>query len=116
MFLCFFSSLSLFLQGFKILTIRDYLPIAGSRSTLFAATDPQISEYCELLKADNWPVCAFLSQECRPTNPSEEAHNGETSYQLWEKTMEMVGLSSDVVERLLEGEQVSCRYGADLAE
>lgn len=93
--------------------IHHYSPIAGSRSTLFAATDPQVPEYCELLKADNWPVCAFLSQDCRPTNPSEESHNVETSYKLWEKTLEMVGLPLDVVERLLEGEQVACRYGAD---
>ena len=91
-------------------------PIAGSRSTLFAATDPQVPEYCELLKADKWPVCAFLAQECRPTNPSEEAHNVETAYRLWEKTLEMTGLHSDVVEKLLEGDQITCRYGADSTE
>uniref|UniRef100_A0A7N2MQZ6 Uncharacterized protein n=1 Tax=Quercus lobata TaxID=97700 RepID=A0A7N2MQZ6_QUELO len=84
----------------------------GSRSALFAATDPQVPEYCELLKADEWPVCAYLSQDCRPTNPSEEAHNLETSFQVWEKTLEMVGLPSDAVERLIEGEEVLCRYGA----
>lgn len=84
----------------------------GSRSALFAATDPQVPEYCELLKADEWPVCAYLSQDCRPTNPSEEAHNLETSFQVWEKTLEMVGLPSDAVERLMEGEEVLCRYGA----
>ncbi|KAL4632898.1 hypothetical protein ACB092_04G084400 [Castanea dentata] len=84
----------------------------GSRSALFAATDPQVPEYCELLKADEWPVCAYLSQDCRPTNPSEEAHNLETSFQVWEKTLEMVGLPSDAVERLIEGEEVPCRYGA----
>ncbi|XP_052183849.1 dehydrogenase/reductase SDR family member FEY-like [Diospyros lotus] len=85
----------------------------GSRSALFAATDPQVPEYCEMLKADEWPVCAFISQDCRPTNPSEEAHNVETSYQVWEKTMEMIGLPSDAVERLVEGEEVKCRYGAE---
>jgi len=85
----------------------------GSRSALFAATDPQVPEYCELLKTDEWPVCAFLSQDCHPTNPSEEAHNTETSYQVWEKTFEMIGLPSDAVERLIEGEEVLCRYGAD---
>ncbi|CAL0322304.1 unnamed protein product [Lupinus luteus] len=83
----------------------------GSRSTLFAATDPQISEYCELLKADEWPVCAFISQECRPANPSEEAHNIQTAYEVWEKTLEMTGLPSDALEKLLEGENVKCRYG-----
>ncbi|XP_020221734.1 dehydrogenase/reductase SDR family member FEY [Cajanus cajan] len=85
----------------------------GARSALFAATDPQVPEYCEMLKADEWPVCAFISQDCRPTNPSEEAHNVQTSYQVWEKTLEMIGLPSDAVERLLEGEEVKCRYGQE---
>lgn len=83
----------------------------GSRSALFAATDPQVPEYCEMLKADEWPVCAFISQDCRPTNASEEAHNVETSLEVWEKTLELIGLSSDAVERLIQGEQVECRYG-----
>lgn len=89
-----------------------YFTSAGSRSTLFAATDPQIPEYCRKLKSDEWPVCAFISHECRPTNPSEEAHNLETSYNVWEKTMEMIGLPLDIVEKLLEGKQVECRYGS----
>lgn len=83
----------------------------GSRSTLFAATDPQVPEYCEHLKSEDWPVCAFLSQDCRPSNPSEEAHNIDTSQNLWEKTLEMIGLPSDAVERLTEGEEVICRFG-----
>uniref|UniRef100_A0A803M2F6 Uncharacterized protein n=1 Tax=Chenopodium quinoa TaxID=63459 RepID=A0A803M2F6_CHEQI len=85
--------------------------IHGSRSTLFAATDPQIPEYCELLKADEWPTCAFISQDCRPSNPSEEAHNIGTSTRVWEKSLEMIGLPSDAVEKLIEGEEVTCRYG-----
>lgn len=84
----------------------------GSRSSLFAATDPQISEYVEWLKADEWPVGAFISHDCRPANPSEEAHSIETQYEVWEKTLEMIGLPSDAVERLIEGEEVECRYGA----
>lgn len=91
-----------------------YAATAGSRSALFAATDPQVPEYCELLKADEWPVCAFISQECHPTNPSEEAHNLETSYKVWEKTLEMIGLPLDTVEKLIEGEEVKCRYGSHL--
>lgn len=87
-------------------------PQEGSRSTLFSATDPQMPQYCELLKADDWPVCAFISQDCRPANPSEEAHNIETSYKVWEKTLELVGLPLDAVERLVEGDEVKCRYGA----
>ncbi|KAG6607410.1 dehydrogenase/reductase SDR family member FEY-like [Cucurbita moschata] len=102
--------------GYRLIPYFIFSPQEGSRSTLFAATDPQVPEYCELLKADKWPVCAFLAQECRPTNPSEEAHNVETAYRLWEKTLEMTGLHSDVVEKLLEGDQITCRYGADSTE
>ncbi|WVZ13708.1 hypothetical protein V8G54_011274 [Vigna mungo] len=85
----------------------------GARSALFAATDPQVPEYCDMLKADEWPVCAFISQDCRPANPSEEAHSVQTSYEVWEKTLEMIGLPSDAVERLLDGEEVKCRYGRE---
>ncbi|CAL0332618.1 unnamed protein product [Lupinus luteus] len=99
--------------GYRLIPYFIFNAQEGSRSTLFAATDPQISEYCELLKADEWPVCAFISQECRPANPSEEAHNLQTSYEVWEKTLEMIGLPSDAVEKLIEGEDVKCRYGQE---
>ncbi|XP_075504952.1 dehydrogenase/reductase SDR family member FEY-like [Primulina tabacum] len=89
-----------------------FSPEEGSRSALFAATDPQLPDYCESLKAENWPVCAFISQDCRPTNPSEEAHDIETCYKVWEKTLEMIGLPSDAVERLIQGEEVECKYEA----
>ncbi|KAG0477737.1 hypothetical protein HPP92_012456 [Vanilla planifolia] len=85
----------------------------GSRSTLFAATDPQIPDYCEMLKGEEWPVCAYISHECRPANLSEEAHNIETSQAVWEKTLEMIGLSSDALEKLMEGQDVHCRHGAE---
>ncbi|RWW34209.1 hypothetical protein GW17_00001030 [Ensete ventricosum] len=85
--------------------------VVGSRSTLFAATDPQVPEYCAVLKADEWPVCAYVSYDCRPINASEEAHNLETSQDVWEKTLELIGLPSDALDKLIEGEAVRCRYG-----
>lgn len=98
--------------AYNLIPYFIFNPQEGSRSALFAATDPQVPEYCEMLKADEWPVCAFLSYDCRPTNPSEEAHNLQTSYQVWEKTMEMIGLPLDSVERLVQGEQIECKYGS----
>ncbi|XP_068664242.1 dehydrogenase/reductase SDR family member FEY-like isoform X1 [Aristolochia californica] len=83
----------------------------GSRSALFAATDPQVPEYCGVLKADDWPVCAYVSYECRPMNASEEAHCVATSQRVWEKTLDLVGLPSDSLERLLEGDGVQCKFG-----
>ncbi|GJM90012.1 hypothetical protein PR202_ga06248 [Eleusine coracana subsp. coracana] len=88
----------------------------GSRSTLFAASDPQVPEYCEMLKSEDWPVCACISYDCNPMNASEEAHNLETTHLVWEKTLEMIGLPSDALEKLIEGESVQCRYGQQQTE
>ncbi|ERM94668.1 hypothetical protein AMTRI_Chr03g143460 [Amborella trichopoda] len=99
--------------GYQLIPYFLFNAQEGARSAIFAATDPQVSEYCGVLKADDWPTCAYLSCDCRPTNPSEEAHNVETSQRVWEKTLELVGLPSDVVEKLLEGEDFQCKYGVD---
>ncbi|KAL8547816.1 hypothetical protein ACS0TY_007230 [Phlomoides rotata] len=98
--------------GYHFIPYFIFTPEEGSRSTLFAATDPQLVDYCDSLKAEDWPVCAFLNYDCRPTNPCEEAHNVETAYRVWEKTLELIGLPSDAVERLIEGGEVKCNFGA----
>ncbi|XP_004301423.1 PREDICTED: WW domain-containing oxidoreductase-like [Fragaria vesca subsp. vesca] len=94
---------------YRLVPYFIFSPQEGSRSALFAATDPQVPKYCRLLKSYNFPVCAFISQDCNPIMPSEEALNVETSHKVWEKTFEMIGLPSDAVERLIEGEEVACR-------
>ncbi|ONK57922.1 uncharacterized protein A4U43_C09F5650 [Asparagus officinalis] len=99
------------IAGYRLIPYFIFDPIEGSRSTLFAAADPQVPDYCAVLKQDEWPVCPYITFDCRPMNASEEAHNLETSQELWEKTLEMVGLPSDSLEKLLEGEQVQCQYG-----
>ncbi|CAL9243325.1 unnamed protein product [Arabidopsis halleri] len=88
-----------------------FSPQEGCRSTLFSATDSQIPEHCEKLKTNDKPICPFISQDCKHTKPSEEAHNVETSNRVWEKTIELIGLPLDALERLIEGEEVQCRYG-----
>ncbi|CAA7051619.1 unnamed protein product [Microthlaspi erraticum] len=88
-----------------------YSPQEGCRSSLFSATASQIPNYCEKLKTNHKSVCAYISQNCQPTNPSEEARNIETSNKVWEKTIELIGLPLDAVEMLIEGEEVQCRYG-----
>ncbi|KAL5721515.1 hypothetical protein ACHQM5_005153 [Ranunculus cassubicifolius] len=97
--------------GYHLIPYFIFTPQEGSRSSLFAATDPQIPEYCTSLKADDWPVCAFISHDCRPVNASEESHNIATSNRVWMNTLELTGLPSDAVEKLLEGEEVQCRFG-----
>lgn len=64
----------------------------GSTSALFAAIDADILNYCGKLKAEEWPVCAFIGCHCRTTKPSKEAYNVRTSHQVWEKTLEMIDL------------------------
>ncbi|KAK3021798.1 hypothetical protein RJ639_047153 [Escallonia herrerae] len=53
-------------------------------------------------KSEEWPVCAYISYKCRPMNPSKEAHNVNTSHIVWEKTLDMVGLPSNIVEMSLQ--------------
>ncbi|XP_051133228.1 dehydrogenase/reductase SDR family member FEY-like [Andrographis paniculata] len=98
--------------GYRLIPYFIFSPEEGSRSALFAATDPQIVDYCDSLRADNWPVCAFINHDCRPANPSEEAHNAETAYRVWDKTLELIGLPADAIEKLIEGEEVKCKFGA----
>ena len=83
---------------------------------MFAASDPQVPEYCEMLKSEDWPVCACINYDCNPMNASEEAHNLETSQLTWEKTLEMIGLPPDALEKLIAGETVQCHYGQQETE
>lgn len=69
-----------------------------------------------MLKSEDWPVCACISYDCNPMNASEESHNLETSQLVWEKTLEMIGLPPDAVDKFIEGESVQCRYGQQKAE
>ncbi|XP_010442865.1 PREDICTED: retinol dehydrogenase 11-like [Camelina sativa] len=84
-----------------------FSPQEGCRSSLFSATDPQVLQHYHKLKTNEKSVCTlFISQNCKPTNCSEEAHNVETASKVWEKTLEMICLPLDVVERLIEGQEV----------
>lgn len=99
-----------------------YIPIflldaqQGSRSALFAATNQQIMEYCRGLKVNKSPVCAYISHSCDPINASAKVHNTKTAYKLWERTLDIVGLPADVVKKLLEGEEVQCKYGVSFQQ
>lgn len=88
----------------------NFTPQEGARSTVFAATDPQILHYCRRLKADERPVCAYISYDCHPESPSREAHDLKTAHEVWERTMDFIGLPSDAVEKLLRDEMVECRF------
>ncbi|TMX05463.1 hypothetical protein EJD97_019700 [Solanum chilense] len=84
----------------------------GSRSALFAATDAEILDYCGVLKAEGCIGCAFIGCHCRITKPCKQVDNERTSFEIWNKTMEMVGLPAGCVDMILQGEEIHCRYGA----
>lgn len=83
----------------------------GSRSALFAATDPDIPKYCCKSMADKLQVCAYFSYSCRPIKPANAAYNERTINSVWAKTLDIVGLPSDAVEMLLDGKEIYCKYG-----
>ncbi|KAL9268374.1 Dehydrogenase/reductase SDR family member FEY-like protein [Drosera capensis] len=105
----------IFQACYRLLPYFMFDPPEGSRNALFAATDPQVPEYCELRRADEWLTCACIGPDCHPENASEQAQDTETSRRVWEKTLELIGLPSDALERLVEGEEVKCRDRVDLA-
>eukprot|EP00252_Welwitschia_mirabilis_P002498 TRINITY_DN12450_c0_g1_i1.p1 TRINITY_DN12450_c0_g1~~TRINITY_DN12450_c0_g1_i1.p1 ORF type:complete len:375 (+),score=65.99 TRINITY_DN12450_c0_g1_i1:220-1344(+) len=96
--------------GYRLIPYFLFTPAEGARSSLFAATDPQVPEYCSFLRNDEWPVCPYFSGECRPANAAVEAHNVDLAAKVTEKTSELVGLPKNAVERLLEGENIPCKY------
>ncbi|XP_058226635.1 dehydrogenase/reductase SDR family member FEY-like [Rhododendron vialii] len=100
--------------GYRLFSPVLFNAEEASRSALFAATDPEIPKYCAQLRCDEWPACAYISSSCCPMNPSNEARRLDVSSLVWEKTLDMVGLSGDCLEILLEGKEIQCRYGAHL--
>ncbi|KAL1206692.1 Dehydrogenase/reductase SDR family member FEY [Cardamine amara subsp. amara] len=93
-----------------------FSPQEGCRSSLFSATDPQIPDHYQNLKTndDKSVFTLFISQNCKPTNCSQEAHNVETANRVWETTLELIGLPLDALEILVDGEEVQYRYGKSL--
>ncbi|KAK4269487.1 hypothetical protein QN277_022640 [Acacia crassicarpa] len=80
-----------------------YTPKEGCRSVLYAATYPQVQDYTESLKAQDSPVCAYINHDCSFGCVSKKAQKLETSIKVWEKTLDMIGLPSDAVDKLLNG-------------
>ncbi|KAF3450972.1 hypothetical protein FNV43_RR07061 [Rhamnella rubrinervis] len=68
-----------------------FRPREGSRSALFAASDPQIPDYSNRLQAEEWPVCAPISLDCRLVNASRQAHKRSSAYEVWNKTLDFIG-------------------------
>lgn len=78
--------------------------LEGARSVLHCATDPQVLEYAEGLRAEGWPVCPYYSSDCKPNATTRQAQNVGVAFQLWEKTREVIGISNELMEKLLASE------------
>ncbi|GLJ13419.1 hypothetical protein SUGI_0211880 [Cryptomeria japonica] len=102
---------SIIQTGYHLIPYFLFNAQEGARSALFAATDPQVPEFCSALRTDNWPVCPYFSGECRPANASAEAHNMDTALKIWDKTLEFIGVPADFVEKLIECKQVPSENG-----
>ncbi|KAI9089515.1 hypothetical protein K1719_029120 [Acacia pycnantha] len=91
---------------FQSLVFFAYTPKEGCRSVLYAATYLEVQDYTKSLKAQDSPVCAYIDHDCSFGYVSKEAHNLEVSMKVWEKTLDMIGLPSDAVNKLLSGNTV----------
>ncbi|XP_050232877.1 dehydrogenase/reductase SDR family member FEY-like [Mercurialis annua] len=88
-----------------------FSPRQGARSALFAATDTKIPQYCKQLKIKEPPFGVYISLKCNLVRPSRKARNLFVANAVWKRTLDMIGLPLDVVERILKGEKVmSCLY------
>lgn len=96
--------------AYQILPQFLYTAREGSRSVLYAAVYDEIGEYCEKLKAEEWPVCAYVACDCKTMIPSKEAQNLQISRVVWKKTLDIIGFPNDAVDALLSGEEISYRY------
>ncbi|KAJ8773896.1 hypothetical protein K2173_009327 [Erythroxylum novogranatense] len=90
-----------------------FSPQEGARSALYAATDPQIPDYCNALRTKGWPVCAYVSCNCRIVNASRKAENFTIAEKVWENSLEMIGLPVDAVDKILQGKEVKCQFQDD---
>ena len=98
--------------GFICLMVYTFY--LGARSVLYCATDPNVMEYADALKEEGWPVCSYYSADCKPNAATRQAQNMDLAFQVWEKTREAIGLSNALVEKLLEGKDVSCYLSEEL--
>ncbi|KAI3759596.1 hypothetical protein L6452_07521 [Arctium lappa] len=97
-------------SAYQLLPKFLYTAQEGSRSVLYAAVYHEIWEYCEKLKAEEWPFCAYVGCNCKTMIPSKEAQNLEISHLVWKMTLDMIGVPKDTVHLLLAGKEIQCRY------
>ncbi|PWA51545.1 hypothetical protein CTI12_AA443180 [Artemisia annua] len=83
-----------------------YTAQEGSRSILYAAVYNEIWQYCDKLKAEEWPICPYVACNCKTMIRSKEAQNLEVSRFVWKTTLDTIGFPNDAVDLLLSGKKI----------
>ncbi|KAI9089523.1 hypothetical protein K1719_029128 [Acacia pycnantha] len=89
---------------FQSLIFFAYTPKEGCRSVLYATTYPEVQDYTKSFKAQDSRVCAYIDHDYSFGYVSKEAQNLEASMKVWGKTLDMIGLPSDAMDKLLSGD------------
>ncbi|KAI3785972.1 hypothetical protein L1987_45098 [Smallanthus sonchifolius] len=92
--------------AYQILPKFLYTAQEGSRSVMYAAVYNDIWDYCEKLKEEEWPVCAYVACNCKTMVPSKEAQNLQISRVVWKRTLDIIGFPNDAVDLLLSGTKI----------
>lgn len=80
-------------------TIFFFSPLEGARSVLFCATAQQALEHANKLRSDKWPLCPLFSSDCKPRLKSIKAQELSKALKVWDRTLELIGVSTDFVEK-----------------
>lgn len=76
--------------------------VAGARSVLFCATDEQVYEYARALRETQRPLAPYYSPSCKPGRLANHAADDlECAERVYKKTLELVGLPDDYLDRAL---------------
>lgn len=72
---------------------------AGARSALFCATDQQVYQFARGLRDMGCPIAPYFSSRCRPSKVASVADDLEYAEKVYNKTLDLVGLPRDYVDR-----------------
>eukprot|EP01018_Ginkgo_biloba_P030811 Gb_19713 [translate_table: standard] len=89
----------------------------GARSVIFCATAAELHDDKELhgndkvnVKGESTAKFAYYSYNCRPAKISTQATDSATAIKIWEKTLELLGLSAASIENALDQSHISPFY------
>eukprot|EP00250_Pteridium_aquilinum_P022914 c25903_g1_i1 orf=28-792(+) len=85
-----------------------FSPLEGARSVLFCATSHQALEHANKLRSEKWPMCPLFSSDCKPRLKTVRAEELNKALKVWDRTLELIGVSNNFVEKLL-----CCGHGID---